>query len=416
MLTTVVRKARPPSPLAGRLSVQSFLYALGDGTFMAGSAVFFTAIVGLRPTDVGVGLTVAGIASFLAAIPAGRAVDRFGPKRMWALAATTQASLFLLWPFIHGFGEYVAMAVCMEVAGMLGQAAHGAYTIDVLPLDERVRSRAYMYSALNAGFTVGSGLGLIALAADSDDLLMVVPWFTAAVFAVNAVCILRLPNASHDVSTIRDERPANVQPSPLRNPGWMLTSFFAGTLWTNQVVLSFVIPLWVVSATDAPREILAILFATNTIMCIALPMLAARGIKDIPTALRALRFSAACFVLSCLVTMLTHHTVGLLTIVAMFAAHVILTGAELFLSASNWSLEAELMDPRQRGAYQGAQELGGTLGHVWAPALYTFLALSWGEQGWLVIGAIIVAATIGLHYSVPMASRFLVRHGLDPHT
>ena len=35
----------------------------------------------------------------------------------------------------------------------LGGVAHGAYTIDVLPPQERVKSRAYMYSALNVGFT-----------------------------------------------------------------------------------------------------------------------------------------------------------------------------------------------------------------------------------------------------------------------
>ena len=42
------------------------------------------------------------------------------------------------------------------------------------------------------------------------------------------------------------------------------------------------------------------------------------------------------------------------------------------LSAASWSFEAELMDPRRRGEYQGAAEFSSTLGRVWAPALYTF--------------------------------------------
>ncbi|MCW2766099.1 MAG: major facilitator superfamily 1, partial [Nocardioides sp.] len=49
MFAALLRHARPPSPLAGRLAVQSLLYALGEGTFMTGSAVFFTQIVGLPP-------------------------------------------------------------------------------------------------------------------------------------------------------------------------------------------------------------------------------------------------------------------------------------------------------------------------------------------------------------------------------
>ena len=53
--------------------------------------------------------------------------------------------------------------MALEVVGSLGGAAHGAYTIDVLPPAERVESRAYMYSALNVGFTLGALAGGVAL-------------------------------------------------------------------------------------------------------------------------------------------------------------------------------------------------------------------------------------------------------------
>ena len=74
----------------------------------------------------------------------------------------------------------------------------------MLPPDERVKSRAYMYSALNAGFTIGALLGGIALAFDSNDVLHALPWFTAAVFVVNATAITRLPKASHDQRTAEE--------------------------------------------------------------------------------------------------------------------------------------------------------------------------------------------------------------------
>src|SRR5690349_1357312 len=197
MFAAILRQVRPPSPLAGRLAAQSLLFALGEGTFMTGSAVFFTQIVGLSAAQVGVGLTCAGVAAFLAALPMGKLVDRFGPKKMWAVSATGQAAMFAVWPLITDFRGYVAMAVGMEVIGALGGSAHGAYTIDVLPPDERVRSRAYMYSALNVGFTLGSLVGGFALAFHSNDVLHSLPWFTAAVFLVNALAISRLPRASH---------------------------------------------------------------------------------------------------------------------------------------------------------------------------------------------------------------------------
>jgi MFS family permease len=401
---------QPPSPLAGRLAAQSLLFALGEGTFMTGSAVFFTQIVGLSAAQVGLGLTIAGMAQFLAALPMGKLVDRFGPKKMWAVSATGQAAMFALWPFVTDFHGYVAMAVAMEVMGALGGAAHGAYTIDVLPPGERVQSRAYMYSALNLGFTLGSLVGGIALAFHSNHVLHTVPWFTAVIFLVNAAAITRLPRASHDDRT-PEERAVKVPgPGPLRNPGWLLTEFFSGVFWTNQVLLNIVIPLWLVEQTDAPRVLLAFLFGTNTVMCIFLPMVTSRGVHDLPTALRAVRLSALFFVVSCLITMATHDTVGWVTIALVWLGHVTVTGAELYLSAASWSFEAELMDPRQRGAYQGASELSGTLGKVWAPALYTFLAMNWGAGGWLVIAGIVVLAAIGVHPATRMARRFLEEH------
>jgi len=171
-----------------------------------------------------------------------------------------------------------------------------------------------------------------------------------------------------------------------------------------------VIPLWLVEETDAPRVLLAFLFGTNTVMCIFLPMVAARGVEDVPTALKAVRVSSTFFVLSCLITLATHDTVGWVTIALVWLGHVTVTGAERYLSAASWSFEAELMDPRQRGAYQGAAELSSTLGRVWAPAVYTFLAMNQGAIGWLVIAGIIVAATIGVHPSTRLARRFLEQH------
>ena len=411
---SILSRLAAPSPLAGRLSVQSVLFAVGQGTFMTGSAVFFTQVVGLTAAQVGLGLTLAGIAAFVAAYPMGRLADRIGPKNSWALSSIAQAAIFGVWPLIDGFTGYLAMAIAMEVMAVLGSTAYGAYTIDVLPPQERVTSRAYMYSALNVGFTLGSLLGGIALAFDSNDVITMVPWFTAVVFLVNGVAITRLPKASHDLKT-REERAVKVPgPGPMRNLGWMATEFFTGVLWTNQILLNLVIPLWLVQETDAPRVLLAFLFGTNTVMCIFLPMLAARGVKDVTSALKAIRISTCFFVLSCLITLSTHDTVGWTTIALVWLGHVTVTGAELYLSAASWSFEAELMDPRRRGEYQGAGELSGTLGKVWAPAVFTFLAMNWGPVGWLVIAGLVSAAAVGLHPAARRAQRFLDEQGLTP--
>ncbi len=408
--TSLKQQATPPSALAGRLATQSLLFAIGDGTFMAGSAVFFTKVVGISAAQVGLGLTIAGIAAFLTAYPMGRLVDWLGHRRAWALSSASVATVFLVWPFVDTFTGYLVMAVIMEVAGGLGAAAHGAYTVDVLPAAERVKSRAYMYSALNVGFTLGSLIGGIALAFESLTLIQLVPFVAALAMGANAFWITRLPQAPHEQRSAEERATKPTGPGPMRNLGWLATSFFSGMLWTNQVILSIVIPLWLVEKTDSPWSVLALLFATNTIMCIVLPMAAARGIRDRSTALRAIRISTLFFIASCVITLATHESVGWVTVALFFLGHITLTGAELYLSAASWTFEAELMDPRRRGEYQGASELAGTLGHVWAPAAFTFLAMNWGAAGWLIIAALITIAAIGMHPSTAMARRFLERH------
>ena len=377
---------------------------------MTGSAVFFTQIVGLSAAQVGLGLTCAGIAAFLVALPMGKLVDRFGPKKMWAVSATGQAAMFAVWPFITDFKGYVAMAVGMEVIGALGGAAHGAYTIDVLPPDERVRSRAYMYSALNVGFTLGSLVGGIALAFDSNDVLHALPWFTTVVFLVNAAAITRLPRASHDDRTPEDRKVKVPGPGPLRNPGWLLTTFFGGVFWTNQVLLNIVIPLWLVEETDAPRVLLAFLFGTNTVMCIFLPMAAARGVEDVPTALKA--GPGVVHLLRPLLPdhagdprhrRLGHHRAGLARPRHRDRGRALPLGGQLVV-------RGRADGPPSTGRLPGAAELSGTLGRVWAPALYTFLAMNWGAAGWLLIAGIIVVATIAVHPSTRLARRFLEQH------
>ena len=132
------------------------------------------------------------------------------------------------------------------------------------------------------------------------------------------------------------------------------------------------------------------------------------------SSLRAERRGAFCFVVSCAVVLVTHDTVGLVTIALVWLGHVTVTGAELFQSAGQWGLQAELSDPRRRGEYQGVAQLGYTLGTVWAPAAYTFLAIRHGAVGWVAIAGVVTLAAVVLHPATRSAERYLVRSGVTP--
>ena len=339
-LPGVLTRLIPPTPLSRRLAAQSLMFSTADGTFMTGSAVFFTKIVGLTAPQVGLGLSIGAVVSFLVAYPAGRLVDRFGPKRMWAMGTLLGALGFALWPWAHGFAAYVALTIAFEIVHNMGFAGYQAYMLDVLPEKERVETQAYLYSALNLGFTVGALLGGIALAFDNLEVLRWLPVLSLAIGVVNAAAIRRLPRAAHDERVASGEQATVVPttPAPWRNPGWMSTSFFTGLLWTNQVLLNVVIPLWLVERTHAPHWILAWLFATNTIMCIFLPQFTAKGVDTISDALRRVRWSTVFFVVSCGITALTHSVPAFWAALLVWLGHLTVTGAELAVGSGSWRL------------------------------------------------------------------------------
>jgi MFS family permease len=406
-----LRRLIPPTPMSRRLATQSMLFSTGEGAFNTGSAVFLTQVVGMSAARVGLAITITGVAEFLFAYPAGRVVDRLGPKRIWVLSTWGRAACFVALPFVGSFSEYLLVGMLFALAGSAGHSASHAYVLDALPTKERIETQAYMYSALNVGFTLGAIVGGVSLAFDSLTVVRWTPLFAAVLMMMNAFWISRLPKAPHDVRVASGEARVQVPgPGPLRNVGWILVSFFNGALWTNQVLLNIVIPLWLVEATDAPHVLLAWLFGTNTVLCIFLPAYTSKGVRNLNDAKRYIWISTAFFVGSCLITMVTHTTEGLLTIALVWLGHVTVTGAELAVSGASWSFQAELMDPRRRGEYQGVADVSQTLGSMWAPALYTFLALSWGAEGWLVIGGIVLVAALGMMPSLRLAERFATTH------
>jgi hypothetical protein len=53
----------PPKGLPRAIAFQSAVIAIGGGTFLTGSVVFFTHVLGLSPVQIGVGLSIAGSTS-----------------------------------------------------------------------------------------------------------------------------------------------------------------------------------------------------------------------------------------------------------------------------------------------------------------------------------------------------------------
>lgn len=396
-------------PLIRATAIQSAIFAFGTGAFITSEAVYSVRIIGLSVSQAGLGLTIGMAAQFLVSIPFGRVADTIGPRTCWVLGNVLQAFAFLGWLFVHGFWPFIAAVVAREVCAQLGQIGWSSYRLAAFPKDERVRSGAYNRAALNVGFTLGALVGGAALGAGSLTVVKVVPVLTAVVLLVSAAKIIRLPSAAAARQATREPAPAPARTGrpAIRNAGFLLTSFFDGVLGSNQTLLLTVIPLWLVADTNAPRVLLAWLFATNTIGAVLFSVPVSRTVTNLRTSLRAEYRATAFLVASCLITMVTDHTIIWVTIPLIWIAHMTVTGAELFNSSAQWGWQSELSHQQRLGDYQGIASVGSTLGTVWTPALFTFLATTMHVTGWLIMASIFIAAAIAIRPSAMAAQRFI---------
>ena len=400
----------PPTKLERDLALQSVLSAFATGSFLTGTAVFFTQIVGLSGSQIGLGMSAAAFVTLALSIPLGRLSDRVGAKRLWMISAFIEALLYLAWPLASGFASFVGLLAVLACVETAGRSARNVYRIEVFPRDKRVAAMAYQRAARNVGYTLGAGTAGVALGIGTREAIIAVPLITAALLLINSVMITFLPAIKRKVD-VAIGADVHVSPAALKNKGFLALAVCNGVLSSNQILLNVVVPLWLVERTDAPQTLLAWLFGTNTVLAVLLQVRASRGADSVNGSLRAVRRSGWAFVLSCLVLSVTHETVGWVSIVLIWIGHITITGAELWQSASDWGFTSELSDPSRMGDYQGVWGLGYQIEPIVFPALYTFLALTWGAPGWAVIAAIGAAAAVASHPAARAAERYLAQHG-----
>ncbi len=399
----------PQNKLERDLALQCVLSAFATGSFLTGTAVFFTRIVGLSGAQVGLGLSVSAVVTLALSIPLGRLSDRVGAKRLWVASSMLEAALYFAWPSIGGFVTFVLLLSVLASVETAARSARNVYRIAVFPREGRVRALAYMRAARNVGYTLGAGAAGVALGIGSREAIIAIPLVTGGLLVLNALMVGFLPSVTRPAPVAGTDM-AQV-PGAFRNLGFVSLAVCNGVLSSNQVLLNIVVPLWLIERTDAPPVLLAWLFGTNTVLAVLLQVRASRGSETVAGSLRAVRWSGWSFLVSCLVISVTHETVGWVSIVLIWIGHVTITGAELWQSASDWGFTSELSDHRRLGDYQGVWGVGYQVEPIVFPALYTFLALHWGAPGWIVIAAIGVAAAAAAHPAARAAERYLARVG-----
>ncbi|MBT0772365.1 MFS transporter [Kineosporia sp. J2-2] len=374
---------------ARRLAVLTIVQSTGYGLFLTSSAIFFRETIGLSTTQVGLGLSIAGLAGLLLTVPIGRLADRFGARRpLFALYAALIV-LFTAYCGVTNFAGFVLVASLISICETSVTPLRATLTHELFPPEDRVRVSAQMRSLLNVGFMAGAAGAGAALAVGTRSAFIAVVLLSALGHAFCAVIVWRL-----EPGPVREP----VAPHPhqnrsgLRDLRFVGLALLAGVLEFYQPILTVALPLWIVTRTDAPNSVNAVILMLDTVLVILLQVAASRGAETVPGAARMLRRSGLVLALSCAVFATTQGASAAVAIPVLLIGTVVLVVGELSQAAGSWGLALHLPPPGKQGEYQGVFALGRGLQQTTGPAVVTFLAVSQGWWGWLVLGVLLAAA------------------------
>ncbi|KDN18142.1 MFS transporter [Amycolatopsis rifamycinica] len=380
----------PRTRRAGRLLAAAQLAgSLGDGAFLTCSVLFFTRIAGLTPAQVGLGLTLGWAVGSVAGVPLGHLADRHGARGSAVLLALATGTAILAFLVVRSPLAF-AVAACFYGSCQTGLAAvRQALLAALADPRRRTRIRAHLQSAGNAGLAVGAGLGGLALSADTAAAYLTVFVLDAAAFVVTAALLHALPAVPRTASP----RTGAPRSAVLRDRPYALVTLLNAILLLRMPLLSVAIPLWVVERTAAPSWTVSALFVLNTVVVVVLQVRVAGRLTGLGSAARMVRRSGVVLLASCVAFALsalgTSPAVAFAVLVAGALVQVL---GEMLQSAGSWEIGFALAPADKQGEYQGFFGSGTSVARAVGPVLLSTVVVGWGFAGWLLLGAVFLAA------------------------
>lgn len=402
MLDAAIRHLLLPPGPERSYALSRVVSATGDGIYYVCAALYMTRIVGLEPTEFGVGMTIAWTLGFIAAVPIGHLADRLGPRVVAAGADACAALALASYLTIHSFMLFVLAASIYAVCQRGGSAARWPLLVGLVPRSEVTRARAHAQVAFNAGLSLGAAVGGAALWLDTRPAYMAIFALDALSFLIAAGLIMRLPAVPPAGGTSNDDHKRNV----FQDRPYVLVSALNAVILLHIPLADIVLPLWVADHTAAPRWVVSGLLIMNTLAVVTMQVRVARGITGLDTACRYVRLAGFLLLASCLV--FAGSATGsspLLATSALVLAGALQVLGEMLHMSSTWEISFALAPADKQGQYQGFFGSGLAVAEMIAPAMLTVAILQRGALGWIGLGCAIAAAAAVMTPAVGWASR-----------
>jgi hypothetical protein len=353
----------------------------GTGMIITAMTLFALRVVHLSAARSGLALTIAGLVGLLAAMPIGRLADRRGPRDVSRLALVLLGVAAISYVFLaHSFVSYLLVAI------VDGTALSASTTASVALLrrvggENATTFRSQASAVLNLGMSLGVATCGIAIELNTVNAYRALFLANGLSCLVDAAILTMLPKYPA-LPGAREESPF----AALRDRPFLAYTVVSGAMYMQYLVLSLLLPVWVVFHTNAPRWSVSAFIIVNTAMVVLFQVRVGKTVQTIRQGGAAFRRAGMVFLVSC-------SAMGLAAGLPAWGALLLLTGAvvlhtygELWQSSGMYALDFGLAPPHAQGQYQGLVGMGNFAGQALSPFLLIGVVLSWGKYGFLVLG------------------------------
>ncbi|HYF72269.1 MAG TPA: MFS transporter [Nocardioides sp.] len=384
-------------PVERALTLSTVTASLSTGLFYSVSALYFTHVIGLSATTVGLGLTIAGSAGVAASYLGGHLADRVGADRLQLAANAVQGAALLAYVWA-GTAVTFTLIACVAVGGRsLQGSAKAALQARWFTGPDRVAVRARLRVVTNVFIGLGTCLAAAALVVGTAEAYQATMVLVAALTALATVPLAglraRTPGLAACLAVEVDADGARRRgPSPLRDRTYVTSVALNSVIAMQFGMQSVGVPLWIITQTEAPSVVISVLLVINTVFVALFQVRASRGTHEIRHAGRTVRRGSLLLAVACLLYASAGHGGAVVAVVVLVTAELLGSAAEVWCEAGGWGLAFELADPLSAGAYQGLSQTGYALANMLAPLVVTATAVDHGLPGWVLLAAMFALA------------------------
>lgn len=366
----------------------------GTGLFLAVSTIYFVKVAGLSTSSVGAGLTIGGAVAVVAAVPLARLAGRFGPKPVLIGVMLVRALATIGYLWVDGWWTFLLVVSLIAVTEQSSPPLVQSYVGARAPESLRAKVMAVQRTVVNLGISLGGLIAGVALGSGAPDAFR--PLLIGGAVAYVAVAgVYATARGEEAAAVVGDDRVA-----PLLRDRRLLgfTAYNAlVSLWMP--VLNVAFPLWLVTETDVPERYVGILYAVNTVLCIALQYPLNRCYGTTRRAWYSYAVAALLLGGGALAFAAAPGFGRTGALLVLGAAVVLLTFAELLQVGASWTLSFELAPQGARSAYLVLFNTSRTVANrVAGPVLMTGVVLALGTTGWIALACVLLLGAL-----VPLA-------------